>query len=157
MRVLPMDKKQETVIIKCFDRCVYQLVYPDFFLTSNKPTLRKIFKYLFRFDWRNEETIEFFERELPGMKILVEVLNAEKIAEAEKNWIDRVNYYNREWQDPKGAATQTEKQRIKECNAALHKRVQESHATFIRVKKQAQKDLERVSEILAIYQEAKTK
>lgn len=152
-----MDKEQEIVTIKCFDRCVYQLVYPDFFLTSDKPTLRKIFKYLFRFDWRNEETIEFFERELPGMEILIKARNAEKITKAEKKWNDCVDSYNREWQDPKGAATQTEKQRIKEWNAARHERVKESHAALIRKKKQAQKDLERVSEILAIYQEAKTK
>ena len=147
------------VTIKCFDSCVFTLVYPDFFTVSDKATLRKLFKYMFRFDWRNEETIAFFEREFEfsNLEDTVNNRNAEKIAKARIEWNDRVDFYNREYKDPKCAATPDEKRKIREQNAARNKRVREAYAALRRAEKQAQKDLEKCKEIRAIYQEAKTK
>ena len=145
------------VVIRCFDTCTYDLAYPEFFLVSDKPSLRKIFQYMFRFGWKNEETIAFFDRELPSMGDLVKATNAEKIAKARCNWNDRVDFYSREYRDPKCAVTADEKRRIKDQNSARNERVKDAHAALKRAEKQAQKDLERVKEIIAIYQEAKTK
>ena len=150
-----MDK--DSVVIQCFDRCKYNLAYPDFFLTVDKPTLRKLFKWMFLFYWRNEETLEFFERELPDLKDLVRDQNDRRILAAKRNLSDRENYYQTEYVDPKTAATPDEKRNIKEHNAMRMQRVKDARSLLNRTEKQAQKDLERVKEILAIYSEAKTK
>lgn len=150
-----MDK--DSIVIQCFDRCKYNLAYPDFFLTADKPALRKLFKWMFLFYWRNEETIEFLERELPDLKDLVRDQNDRRILAAKRNLSDKENYYQAEYVEPKTAATPEEKRNIKEHNAMRMQRVKDARSRLNRVEKQAQKDLERVKEIIAIYQEAKTK
>ena len=114
--------RQETVTIKCFDHCTYTLAYPDFFLRSDKPSLRKLFKWLFQFFWKqpNEDTITFFDRELPELELLVTDLGKERIAAAKKEWQDHY-----------------------------------AKAHLGQAEKQAQKDLERAKEVIAIYLEAK--
>ena len=119
--------RQETVTIKWFDHCTYTLAYPDFFLRSDKPSLRKLFKWLFQFYWKqpNEDTITFFDRELPELESLVTDLGKERIATAKQEWQDHLDYYHK--------------------------------AHLGQAEKQAQKDLERAKEVIAIYLEAKNK
>lgn len=72
----------ETIIrIRCFDTCLYQLVYPTFFVRVTKATLKTIFKYLFQFGWyeENQQAIAFLDRELPEIVQTVDAWNTEKI------------------------------------------------------------------------------
>ena len=151
--------RQETVTIKCFDHCTYTLAYPDFFLRSDKPSLRKLFKWLFQFYWKrpNEDTLTFFDRELPELESLVTDLGKERIATAKQEWQDHLDYYHREYKDPKEAATPDEKRKFKEWNAARMQQVKYAKAHLGQAEKQAQKDLERAKEVIAIYLEAKNK
>lgn len=57
---------KQIITIRCFDNCVYELAYPEFFLKARKLVLRKLFTWLYRFDWKNSEAIEFAEREFPN-------------------------------------------------------------------------------------------
>ena len=145
------------VTIRCFDTCKYELTYPDFFLVSDKPSLRKLFGFMFRFEWKNEKTISFFEENLQNLENLVRTRNMKKIADAEYEWHSARAYYETIREDPKKAATREEKERIKSNNAVRKERVKNAESAFRRAQKQAQKDLEKVKQVIAIYLEAKNK
>lgn len=80
-----MDK-DTVIVIRCFDNCVYRLAYPAFFLEAKKPALRKIFKYLHQFDWKNRETIEFVDREFPNFVNTVKALSNERVMKLEQRY-----------------------------------------------------------------------
>ena len=143
------------VTIKCFDTCVYQLVYPQFFIEAGKPTLKKLFKWLFQYEWRNEKTIAFLDENIPEIGKAISEINKEKIAKRQSDVNDRQYYYDREYKDPRQAATPEEKQKIKEQNAARKKRLDEAKSFLKSAEKQAQRDLQRATEVIAIYLEAK--
>lgn len=163
-----MDNRDCTVVIRCFDTCVYTLFYPAFFVNAPKATLRKIFKWLFQFDWyrENEETISFLDRELqlPVLKEAVEAQNKQKIEDAKTVWRERLAEYEEEYLNPDPATfpadwtkekKRAERQNRKEQNARRMAYVKDAKTVYERAKKQAAKDLARVKEVFAIYQEAK--
>ena len=143
------------VTIKCFNHCLYELVYPRFFIEAGKPTLRKLFKWLFQYEWKNEKTIAFLDENIPEIGKAIGEINKEKIAKRQSDVNDRQYYYDREYKDPRQAATPEEKQRIKEQNAARKKRLDEAKSFLKSAEKQAQRDLQRATEVIAIYLEAK--
>lgn len=160
-----MDKPEKIVTFRA-DTCTYNLVYPDFFLTVPKANLVKLFKWLFRYDWyrENEEAIDFFDRALPELKELVEARSKEKMAAAEKKLSERMTDYEREYRDPSMSKLpadwskdkkKSERDRRKEFNRKYMERVKDAKTALRWAEKQAQKDLERVKEVCAIYQDAK--
>ena len=143
------------VTIKCFNHCLYELVYPRFFIEAGKPTLRKLCKWLFQYEWKNEKTIAFLDENIPEIGKAISEINKEKIAKRQSDVNDRQYYYDREYKDPRQAATPEEKQKIKEQNAARKKRLDEAKSFLKSAEKQAQRDLQRATEVIAIYLEAK--
>lgn len=161
-----MDNRDSTVVIRCFDTCVYTLVYPAFFVEVPKATLRKIFKWLFQFEWyrENEETISFLDRELPILKDAVEAQNKRKIEDAETVWRERLAEYDKAYLNPDPATfpadwtkkqKHVEQQSRKKQNAHRMARVKDAKTVYERAKKQAVKDLERAKEVYSIYLAAK--
>lgn len=161
-----MDNRETSIHIRCFDDCHYYLAYPMFFTSTPRATLRKIFKWLFQFDYyrENEETIAFLDRELPFLPEAVEAKSKERIAQREKTWRDRLADSQKEYLDwaiagmPREWSKDTkalERDRRKKRNADNVRRVKDAKADYERAKKQAIKDLERAKEVFEIYQTAK--
>lgn len=162
-----MDNRDRVIHIRCFDTCHYNLAYPQFFVEMPRATLRKIFKWLFQFDYyrENEDTISFLNRELPYLSEDVEAKGKERIADREKVWRDRLADSQKEYLDPAIArmprewsksAKALERDRRKKQNADNARRVKDAKADYERAKKQAVKDLERAKEVFALYQATKT-
>lgn len=131
-----------------------------------KATLRKIFKWLFQFEWyrENEETISFLDRELPVLKEAVEAQNKRKVEDAETVWRERLAEYEKEYINPDPStfpadwtkdAKRAEQKSRKEQNARRMARVKDAKAVYESAKKQAAKDLERAKEVYSIYLAAK--
>ncbi len=156
----------DIITLRCFGACVYQLCYPAFFLDAPKATLRKIFKWLFRFEWyeENKKAIAFFEQALPEMAQLVDANNRALIAAANKEWQECQEHYKRCWLDPNPATfpakwddghKHAEKEYRKKRNAENLRLVKESKARYERAVKQADKDHDKAVEIRALYLAAK--
>ena len=60
-------EKTVFLMIRCFDSCTYEVVYPQFFIDCTIPNLRKLFRWLFQFDYyeENRETIDYLADNLP--------------------------------------------------------------------------------------------
>lgn len=148
-----MDK---TVTIQCFDNCTYNLLFPRFAMEMRKPALRKIFKWLFQFDWVNQSAIKFFDWEFPQ---LIEEIEKTRIPEAKEAWRKESIKYQNEYRnpDPRFFPPMTKKEQrkkiaeIKKGNAALMKYVKEAKAAH----DQAKKDLEHAKEVYEMYQSEK--
>ena len=162
-----MDNRETSIHIRCFETCHYHLAYPMFFTSVPKATLRKIFKWLFQFNYyrENEETIAFLDRELPYLPEAVEAKCKEQVAQREKTWRDRLADSQKEYLDPAIArmprewsksAKALERDKRKKQNADNARRVKDAKADFERAKKQVVKDLERAKEVFALYQATKT-
>lgn len=59
-----------TIKIKCFDSCVYTLVWPEFFLEAPLGNTKKVIDYMLRYSWKNEETIDFLHVHMPSLQAL---------------------------------------------------------------------------------------
>lgn len=161
-----MAKYGKTVVIRCFDTCVYTLLFPTFFTTAPKATLCKILKRLFQFEWyrENEETIDFLDRELPELNKTVEAEGAERIAGAEKAWRDRMADYERDFLDPNMASfpadwskdkKREKRKRRKEFNARNMARVKGAKRNYEYTKKQVLKEIERAKVVYEVYRNVK--
>ena len=161
-----MDNPEKTVVIRCFDKCYYTLVYPAFFLTMPKSTTQKLFKWLFDYEWcsENETTIAFLDRELPLLPEIVEAQGKERIARNEQRLRERKATYEKEYQDPNMArmprdwsesSKALERDYRKQTNASNRRLVKEAEAELARAKKQAVKDAARAKEIYEIYKTEK--
>lgn len=160
-----MDKPEKNVTFRV-DTCFYNLVYPDFFLTIQKASIVKLFKWLFQYDWytENKDAIDFFDRALPELQQLVEARNKEKVAAAEKHLSETTADYEREYLDPKMSNlpadwSKSKKRFEHDRRIAFNKRnkehVNDAKTVLRQAEKQAQKDLERAKEVNAIYQKSK--
>lgn len=161
-----MDDRDKTVTIRCFNTCTYDLYFPAFFVEASKATLRKILKWLFRFDWypENEETIRFLDRELPRLQEWVEARNKARIEAAEKKLMERKAEYDLLFESLDQAtfpADWSKKRKTEERKARRDRNAQrmipvkDAKADCERAKKKAAKDLEHAKEVFAIYQDAK--
>lgn len=150
-----MDK---TVSMRCFDACNYVFAFPRFFLMSPKATLRKVFKWLFQFDYypENREAIEFFDREFP-----VAIEDAEANIRETKHLLEKRSIeYQLEYRDldPKSFKDCPTKKKQREERAArrLHNaRLMDLLKDAKSAHENAKRDCERLKEIYALYQEAK--
>lgn len=161
-----MDKYDRVLVIRCFDTCTYTIEYPRFFLEADKATLRKILKYLFRFEWlaENQNTICFLNQALPDFVNLIDAKNAERIAAAEKEWYREQACYQVDFRDPNPATfpvswdeghKKAEKAQRKAWNAKLKERMKNAKSRYEQAKRQALKDYQRAQEIGALYLTAK--
>ena len=158
--------KEDYITIRCYDFCTYTLVYPRFLLEVSKATLAKLMKLLFQFNYfrENEETISFFDRELPQLTDRVDADNAEKITAAAAKVQYRQDVYKEEYLDPNPANMpqewdkghkNTEKAHRKDRNAENMRRIKDAKAQYEWHVKQAERDRKRTKEVIEIYQNAK--
>ena len=157
----------ETILtIKCFDTCVYRLSFPAFFMNKPITTHRKIFTWLFQFDWykENEETIIFLDREMPRLPETIKAEGEQRIEKAEKVWRERMADYQKEYLNPDPAtfpadwtkAKKREERAIrKQWNATQMIPVKDAKAAYESAKKQAPKNVERAEMLYEIYRNAK--
>ena len=150
-----MDK---AVVIRCFDKCYYTLMWPAFFLDRPKATMQKLFKWLFSYEWyrENEETIAFLDREFP---ILFETIEKEDIPKAKEEWGKRSKAFQDGYLNtdsrffPPGTKEEyrKERERRKAHNDRLMRRVKEAKAEYERQEKR----LIRAKVIYEIYKSEK--
>jgi hypothetical protein len=60
---------EKALTIKCFDACVYNLIFPAWFLQATQAQSKKMFKWLFQFGFHreNQEAIAFLSDALPAL------------------------------------------------------------------------------------------
>ncbi len=150
------------------DSCIYNLVYPYFFLSATKAALVELFKSLFWYDGyrENEEAIRFFDTALPVLKTEVEVKFKERISAAEKKLSERRADYEREYLDPNMSrfpANWSKRKKVaerdarKKWNKDLVALVKEAETSLEWAKKEAAQALKHAERVITLYQAAKVK
>lgn len=153
-----MENRDMIVSMRCFESCHYEFVFPRFFTVSGKATLRKVFKWLFQFDYypENREAVEFFDREFPQ---LIDRLETE-IEATKKSWHERSVEQLRDKADtdPANLPQEWTKKRKREeisvrkkANAELARKVKDAKAYYDR----AVKDHAYAKEVYELFKEAK--
>ena len=150
----------ETVVVVRCDTCTYRLAYPDFFLEAKKPSVRKLFKWLYQYDWQNTRTIEFLEGAFPGFVALVEERGKTRVDKFAERLRECTADYERDYLNPDPATfpkdmtkdeIRSEKQSRKEWNAVRMQRVKNAQANHERAKKEAKSATERAKQVYELF------
>lgn len=135
------------ITIKCFDSCVYQLKFPDFFRNSKLTSCYSIFRYLFIFKEQdgNFETIAFLDDNLPKL-----------CDESKQLWHDCSITYQRDFQSldracfPSALFYKDQIQKETECRKRVNERLRRQ---LLKAKRQYEHDVK----LLDKYNEYKNK
>ena len=65
-----MQRREETVKIRCFRSTVYTLKWPDYFLQTSYTFTRTLIGFCFQHAWKNEDTIAFLKERMPDLERL---------------------------------------------------------------------------------------
>jgi len=132
--------------IKCFDSCVYTL-YPQFFKDAPLENLRKIFKFLFQFRWKdgNPEAINDLDVLLPQF-----------CEEAKVKWSDASKAFRDGFKSTDRAALPSNLYYRKEIQAEVKKRKLHNDKLMAAVKSAKAKH-EKAVKVWESYTNAKTK
>lgn len=150
----------ETVVVVRCGTCTYRLAYPDFFLEAKKPTVRKLFKWLYQYGWQNVRTIEFLEGAFPGFVALVEDRGKIRVDKFAERLRECTADYERDYLNPDPATfpkdmtkdeIRAEKQSRREWNAVRMQRVKNAQANHERAKKEAKSATERAKQIYDLF------
>ena len=133
---------EKTLTFKCFDACVYSLTFPAFIFDVTLEANKKLFKWLFQFDFHreNQETIAFLSDALPALIKETKEAWGTRLSDCEsgKLSLDKKSL-PREWSGKRKVA---EIKKRREHNADLLQAVKEAEATH----KRALKMLEQFNE-----------
>lgn len=138
---------EQTVRIDCFDTCVYTLKFPQFFETATLTNCKKLFKYLFQFEYKgeNDKTIAFLDTALP-----------ELCAEKKGVWHVKSVEYQNGFLSTDRAALPSNLFYRKEINAEIARRKKNNDALMRKVKS-AKSQYEHAKKVLESYTDEKQK